>query len=142
MISRYLSMDMLCFCLLLGGIVCSSCSCRKVLPRAHDALSPSDSQVAEAPRVQVTQWMSKIHQGMTFDEVSRIVPISERNLGLMTHGGAQFEVVVGDYAIWLRFDRPKVPPRQLPTREDLRDCRLNAAPELLHAGRAAGSNGM
>jgi hypothetical protein len=130
-----------CICLIVGAFG-SSCL-RTEVPRGTDPTSnPTNRLVLQTSRAHATALMSKVHEGMTFSEVSKVIPISETNLLTLSHGGAQFTVAVGDYAIWLRFNRPKSPPDHLPTKEELKNCRLNLPPELLDVGRPATKHNM
>jgi hypothetical protein len=128
-----------CACLIVGAFG-SSCSRTEVPPGTDLTSDPTNQLLLQASRAHATALMSKVHQGMTFDQVSKVIPISERNLLAISHGGAQFTVGFGDYAIWLRFDRPRTRPEHLPTKEELRDCRLNLPPELLDVVRPATEN--
>ena len=76
---------------------------------------------------------------MSFEEVSRIIPLSMRDLTLVTHGGAQFVFRLGRYKIWMRFDRPDLSHDSLPSARDMERCRLNLPPKLIdQQGRIIG----
>ena len=70
--------------------------------------------------------LSRLHEGMTFTQVSQVLPVLNDKIPMnVTHGGywCRVSVSVG-YDIQLRFERPR---DNLPISE----CKLNLPPELI-----------
>lgn len=67
----------------------------------------SGTNIAEMKKAEVVA--SEIHEGMTFEQVSKIIPISTKNESLVCeHGGVWYDLPVnGDYYIQIRFENEK-----------------------------------
>ena len=86
---------------LLIAVLCLSASCRS---RTNIAPGKVTDQ-AELERA--TRLASELHQNMTFEEVSKVVPLVGNEMGVSEHGGIWFKVPIGDnYYMQLRFSRP------------------------------------
>jgi hypothetical protein len=52
---------------------------------------------------------SQLHEGMTYEQVSRLIPLTQRNrVPTLVHGGVWYDVPVGkEYYIQMRFEHLK-----------------------------------
>jgi hypothetical protein len=73
------------------------------------SLGLSCVSTAQGERKQAENLCSQLHEGMTFEQVSKIIPLTQRNeSGLYEHGGVWYDVPVsGHYYLQLRFEHSK-----------------------------------
>jgi hypothetical protein len=93
------------------------------------------SKNVASPRIDVESnragdLLAKIGVGMTFDEISRIIPLSTNLIGMQTAGSIWFHVPVdARHTIRLRFNRPAAD-------RNLHPVTLNLPPEMILEGAA------
>lgn len=97
-------------------------SCRSPEPAGSQKV---DHKHAGALKPQVAKVVSQIHEGMTFLEISRIVPISSGMPDVAReHGGVWYAAPLDGCIIEMRFQRPT-------TDKDVNQCVLNLPPRVL-----------
>jgi hypothetical protein len=67
----------------------------------------SHNRQAELERAK--QMTSQLHEGMTYEQVTRIIPLTRRNeVPVLEHGGVWYDVPIGKgYYIQLRFEHSR-----------------------------------
>jgi len=81
-----------------------------LLPIIIVLLVTSCSSLTQRTEYQMAEKMVlQLHEGMTFDEVSRIIPLTRNNeVPVVEHGGVWYDVPIGKRSyIQLRFEHPK-----------------------------------
>ena len=63
----------------------------------------------QAELAKAKELTSQFHEGMTYEQVSRVIPLTRRNeVPVIEHGGVWYDVPVGkEYYIQLRFEHSK-----------------------------------
>ncbi len=111
------------------AIACTSCTGSK----RPDGFQPISVVADHDDRVLAENdlfLVSKIHEGMTFEEVRAIVPLSMSNLVMVTHGGAWFGTRLrGGFFVVLRFTRPTSVDEYL-REAAYKSCTLNLSPSV------------
>jgi hypothetical protein len=88
--------------------------------------------IREVTKEQAMDLVSKIHENMTFAEISKIIPLSTNdNPRLLTKGGIWYDVWLGKHVIQLRF---QYPGKSYATTMSSSESLLNLAPILQSTG--------
>ena len=110
------------------GCILWPCSIWK---RADSQLSPNGGGINAPNRTftkeEATELVCRIHENMTFAEISRILPLSTNDTHYLEHGGISYIVPLGDFNVRLRF---KYPGGSYETNAASPDSVLNLAPLL------------
>lgn len=72
--------------------------------------------------------LSNIHVGMSFKEVTKFVPLTEKDLTWITHGGQQYIIYINDDCVIFRFEN--LFPRNPKGKTNLQECLLVKPPQL------------
>jgi hypothetical protein len=107
----------------------SSCTYPEPGSQAAHAIPEAGSQAEAQPGgMLATKLTAQIHQGMTFKEISRIIPLSTNLHGYSgEHGGVWYQVPSGkNYYLQLRFEHPlDVRNQAANAKTNIEDCILN-----------------
>jgi hypothetical protein len=104
------------------ALLSSSCSSPPIGPQSERI---ADVNVTELTEEQAGQLVSRIREGMTFEQVAKIIPLSARHENLtVEHGGVWYDVPLGAHRIvQLRFERPL-------RGQKISGCVLNYPPQI------------
>lgn len=84
----------------------------------------NQTHIAVATYEEAVNVVSRIHEGMTFEDISKMIPITTLGPHVVEHGGIWYDSPLGEiWMVQLRFELPSA-------KTTLPNCKLNFPPRV------------